>query len=79
MFVTNGSSRRLTRLTLSIAYYDMTGRELHKVEVEKGVDIPPGATRRRLYLRRGTGSSHLYIIGQNAQIVASNIRSRQLW
>ena len=49
VFVTNGSSRRLTRLTLSIAYYDMTGRELHKVEVEKGVDIPPGATRQVVF------------------------------
>ena len=77
MFVTNGSSRRLTRLTLSIAYYDMTGRELHKVEVEKvSISHPEPPRLGALFCRRGTGSSHLYIIGQNAQIVASNIRSR---
>lgn len=49
LFVTNGASRRLTRLALTIAYYDMEGRELHKVEIEKGVDVPPGATRQVVF------------------------------
>ncbi len=49
IFVTNKTDLRLTRLILSIDYYDMDGRELHHEDVEVGVDIPAGATRQILF------------------------------
>ncbi|MCM1028624.1 MAG: hypothetical protein NC342_03330 [Pseudoflavonifractor sp.] len=45
LFVTNSSSRRLISLTIVLDYSDLQGRQLHQMTLERGVDIPAGATR----------------------------------
>lgn len=50
LFVSNLSERRLRRLSLTVTYTDMQGRQLHAARVSLPCDIPAGETR-RLYWR----------------------------
>lgn len=78
VFVTNNTSVRLTRLTLSIDYYDMEGRQLHHADVETGVDIPRGETRQVTFPswdRQLTFVYHRSEKSRNARAVVYNIKA----
>ncbi len=45
LFVTNASARRLVSIRIILTYFDLDGREIHQAVIDRGVDLPAGATR----------------------------------
>lgn len=49
VFITNSSERHIIGVVITTAYYDMSGRLLHKATRRHTTDIPPGETRQITY------------------------------
>lgn len=45
LFITNTTGRRLVSVSIDLRYYDLDGRQIHQATIERGIDLPAGATR----------------------------------
>lgn len=45
MFLTNRTGRHLWRIAFTLAYYDMSGRLIHKISRNVSADVPSGESR----------------------------------
>lgn len=45
LFITNATGRSLVSVSIELQYFDLDGRQIHQATIERGIDLPAGATR----------------------------------